>query len=765
MKLLNFAVTLTFLCLCMISSSAFAGTADVPAVTAVHLENIVIDGDLSDWPDGLERNYILNHGQAYGPTDIDHADLMTSEDLHAYFMVGYNLATNFLHVAVVVRDDVQANGFGYSSVDGCEIYTEGKRKGRVVTPERGVGFDATKMAAIQYVQATPGGSYDRERPGAPKPVAFRMAGGDVTKTRTSCAVSREGNITIYEWAVELFEHYPDQPTTLEKGMKIGLDVIINDSDTSDERPRERPAWVGWSKYKPYKFFNADTLGEVTLGGSIESMGTLAGKVTDSKARGPFSQFKFEILQNDEYLRQGVSDANGEFKILMPPGSYELKTSPMQGLDAVTLKKVTVRQGKTSSVKLKPKYTRYPDILVKAVEHYKNMKSYTDFTLIELTHHRDGETWIEKIPYSITYQRPDLMRFECLTPTESGGLSQYNDSKMYSIYNNYEELYTTFTSENLKRISISMNSILTWQTDGNSLDFLFILDENAFDTLIKNSVSITEKGEDVFDGRPVSIIEVVKPFDRLNPTSRYLSFVDFSPVIHKNGTIRLLIDKNDYSIREVSYTLPLDEIDAVMKDEVKAEMTGTVDVSLKHMGIEFDREYDTKYFSFMPPGDVEMSNRLTGMVTKVRNKRLVGKPAPDFTLPDLDGNQVKLSDSNGKIRILLFWASWSEGCAEPMKQYSRMSEYFKKVNMDVELIAINVLDEEDPEVLKEYLEENEITLNSLIDSSETLTDSYNLQNFPSCVMIDKDGTISAVYKKASFQLVATALTQMLDLKPE
>jgi cytochrome oxidase Cu insertion factor (SCO1/SenC/PrrC family) len=34
-----------------------------------------------------------------------------------------------------------------------------------------------------------------------------------------------------------------------------------------------------------------------------------------------------------------------------------------------------------------------------------------------------------------------------------------------------------------------------------------------------------------------------------------------------------------------------------------------------------------------------------------------KPAPAFTLPDLDGKEVRLSDLRGKVAMLVFWATW------------------------------------------------------------------------------------------------------------
>jgi hypothetical protein len=43
--------------------------------------------------------------------------------------------------------------------------------------------------------------------------------------------------------------------------------------------------------------------------------------------------------------------------------------------------------------------------------------------------------------------------------------------------------------------------------------------------------------------------------------------------------------------------------------------------------------------------------------RATRERLVGKPAPDFTAKDLDGNEVTLSKLRGKVVLLNFWASW------------------------------------------------------------------------------------------------------------
>ena len=149
--------------------SLSSAQTDEPFAIAAPLKNIVIDGKLDDWPAGLEKHWILHHGQAYGPTDIDTADLKTSADLSPRVMFGYSPEKNLLYVAVIVRDDKEVPGFGPTATDGCEIYVEGTRKRKVVPSDFNRYFTPETMAAIGYDRAVDGGSYDTGQQGRANP--------------------------------------------------------------------------------------------------------------------------------------------------------------------------------------------------------------------------------------------------------------------------------------------------------------------------------------------------------------------------------------------------------------------------------------------------------------------------------------------------------------------------------------------------------------------------------------------------------------------
>jgi hypothetical protein len=84
--------------------------------TAAPLADIVIDGDLSDWPQNMERYPIALPESGEPPRD--------EGDLQAFFPVGLNAGENELYLAVEVADEsvVIDTTRDWNSQDGCEVY-------------------------------------------------------------------------------------------------------------------------------------------------------------------------------------------------------------------------------------------------------------------------------------------------------------------------------------------------------------------------------------------------------------------------------------------------------------------------------------------------------------------------------------------------------------------------------------------------------------------------------------------------------------------
>ena len=120
--------------------------------------------------------------------------------------------------------------------------------------------------------------------------------------------------------------------------------------------------------------------------------------------------------------------------------------------------------------------------------------------------------------------------------------------------------------------------------------------------------------------------------------------------------------------------------------------------------------------------------------------IVGDIAPDFELPTLDGEPVRLSSFRGKVLLLNFWATWCGPCRKEMPHLQRLHEEFSEDRFAL----IGVVDEK-PEEVRQFLAEREITYPSLFDKQHDVFHLYGVTGIPMTVVIDTDGKIVALHE--------------------
>ena len=84
------------------------------------------------------------------------------------------------------------------------------------------------MPVQQYV-AIPGKGMIYGQKQASNPI---LMAGSPKKTKTRMAYVQKADVTVYEWAIQVFDRYPDKPTKLEPGKRIGFDVAVVDKDAA-----------------------------------------------------------------------------------------------------------------------------------------------------------------------------------------------------------------------------------------------------------------------------------------------------------------------------------------------------------------------------------------------------------------------------------------------------------------------------------------------------------------------------------------------------
>lgn len=121
--------------------------------------------------------------------------------------------------------------------------------------------------------------------------------------------------------------------------------------------------------------------------------------------------------------------------------------------------------------------------------------------------------------------------------------------------------------------------------------------------------------------------------------------------------------------------------------------------------------------------------------------LVGKPAPEITLPDTEGQQVKLSSFRGKYVLVDFWASWCGPCR--LENPNVVEAYDKFKNKNFTILGVS-LDKSKAPWLKAIVDDklNWTHISDLQWWSSVVVPLYNIQGIPYNVLIDPDGKVIA-----------------------
>jgi peroxiredoxin len=114
-------------------------------------------------------------------------------------------------------------------------------------------------------------------------------------------------------------------------------------------------------------------------------------------------------------------------------------------------------------------------------------------------------------------------------------------------------------------------------------------------------------------------------------------------------------------------------------------------------------------------------------------------APEFTLNDLNGQPVSLSDYRGKILFLNFWQTTCPPCVEEMPDFMA---FMDEQPEDVAWLTINV--EESPQTIREFFAvHNFIGVPVVLDPESQMRYAYGVFAFPVNFVIDKEGIVRYV----------------------
>jgi thiol-disulfide isomerase/thioredoxin len=113
-----------------------------------------------------------------------------------------------------------------------------------------------------------------------------------------------------------------------------------------------------------------------------------------------------------------------------------------------------------------------------------------------------------------------------------------------------------------------------------------------------------------------------------------------------------------------------------------------------------------------------------------------RPARDFTLKALNGDEVALSGLRGQVVFLNFWATWCPPCRAEMPSMETLYRRFKDQGLAFAAVALM----ERAAVVEDFIEENGFTFPALPDTMGAAGARYGIQAVPTTLVLDRDGQV-------------------------
>ncbi|MEK7439600.1 MAG: redoxin domain-containing protein [Chloroflexota bacterium] len=116
--------------------------------------------------------------------------------------------------------------------------------------------------------------------------------------------------------------------------------------------------------------------------------------------------------------------------------------------------------------------------------------------------------------------------------------------------------------------------------------------------------------------------------------------------------------------------------------------------------------------------------------------IVGSPAPDFTLKNIEGRDIRLSSLNGQPILINFWATWCGPCEIEMPAIDAAYRKYR----DQGFVVLAVDDDEPLADVVVFFKKHNLAFEALLDPGTKVTDLYRVRAFPTSFFVGRNGRI-------------------------
>lgn len=140
--------------------------------------------------------------------------------------------------------------------------------------------------------------------------------------------------------------------------------------------------------------------------------------------------------------------------------------------------------------------------------------------------------------------------------------------------------------------------------------------------------------------------------------------------------------------------------------------------------------------------------------------MIGQAAPDFALHAAAGDNVRLSEHRGKVVVLSFWGSHCSSCRTQLEALNRSLATYRLAGLEVFGVGVD----DNLQQSGDYARSMRLNFAMLLDPEKSVARSYQVDNLPMTVLIDRNGTVRFAlrdYSSASDRLYLHELRVLLD----
>ncbi len=311
----------------------------------------------------------------------------------------------------------------------------------------------------------------------------------------------------------------------------------------------------------------------------------------------------------------------------------------------------------------------------------------------------------------------------------------------------------------KDLSDNFTDTITLKKDGEKVTF-----KKAYTEPFSLNVSYMAPGEKKPQMGNGLFIDAPQTLKMSAPTVEDLAFATKAGGVFDNALIQSIEIKNAEAYRkflayqDASKNKDKAKADSLMQD-VRKMWTEVKDLQKKYIAENPQSIYSAALLAGMLRDDLKeiepLFNAFTADVKASKYGKQIadkfvsikaiqpGKPAPDFSLTDIDGKNLKLSDFRGKWVLLDFWGSWCIWCRRGNP--SLVDLYEKYGGKDFEIIGLAARDKEDAwkkAIVDDHLTWKHANLEMNEGGSE-LPAKYNVAGYPTKILVDPEGNISVI----------------------